>query len=365
VLFFPSAVASKRGELACAARLLGASHALQASSRGGRLLAVEQPWFDRIVDVVRTGLDAEAFSHAWREGGALNLEQALDQAAIAVRAGAAPVCTAVAGDRPHRVSSPPLPTPGAVPSAPAAELRVLALGPLEIFRGGELLGTDRWSYAKPRELLIYLLCRPEGATKEQIGQAIWPDATSSQVRNNLHVTLHYLRKALGSADWVLYGADAYRIDRERGVHFDLEIFETQAISILDEPDAPGDARLREVLSLYRGDFLASETFGGWCLEWRDQAASRYVALLWILAERRFTRQEYGAAKPLYRQLAAREELREDIQRRLMQCLARSGERAQALRHGERLVTLLRDELDAEPEPETAELCERLRRAESV
>jgi DNA-binding SARP family transcriptional activator len=40
-------------------------------------------------------------------------------------------------------------------------------------------------------------------------------------------------------------------------------------------------------------------------------------------------------------------------------------RARALRHAEQLVQLLRDELDAEPEPETAELCERLRRAESI
>jgi predicted ATPase/DNA-binding SARP family transcriptional activator len=365
VLLVAAAVAAHRGELLCAARLLSTCDALQTSSRGGRLLPVEQPYYDRLRETLRLRLDADALSLAWREGSSMRLGHALHEAATAVRAAAVPHEMAVAIE-PMRSANSPAPVTAVSPQpGQRAELRVRALGPLEIFRGDELLGTERWSYAKPRELLLYLLCNPAGATKEQIGRAIWPEATASQVRNNLHVTLHYVRKALGSADWIVYGEDQYRLDRERGLEFDLESFGKESAAILTDPDAAADPRLREALSVYRGDFLSGEVFGAWHLDWRDRALGQYVALLSLLAERLFARQEYREAKQLYRQIIAREELREDMQRRLMQCLARSGERAQALRQGERLRTLLREELCAEPEPETAELCERLRRAESV
>jgi DNA-binding SARP family transcriptional activator len=49
----------------------------------------------------------------------------------------------------------------------------------------------------------------------------------------------------------------------------------------------------------------------------------------------------------------------------MLCLARSGDRAEALRQYERLRGALRRDLDAEPESETTALFDRLRRAERV
>jgi two-component SAPR family response regulator len=185
------------------------------------------------------------------------------------------------------------------------------------------------------------------------------------VRNDLHVTLHYVRKALGSGDWIVFAEDRYRLARERHVEFDLRTFEARTAGILAHPETADDAQLREVLALYGGDSLADELFGAWHMEWRERALQAYVRLMTLLAERCFARQEFIEAKELYQRIASREELREDIHRSLMPCLARLGERVQALRHGERLISLLREEMDAEPEPETAELCERLRRAERV
>jgi predicted ATPase/DNA-binding SARP family transcriptional activator len=365
------AVALHRIDPVRAVRLLAASAALQSSSRGGRLLPVEQPHFQRIVQAVRGVLEEATFAEAWRAGGLLGLEDALEEA----DAGLAQAGNGnVAADSAARTPVPAAPRKTFSPSADAAisresiapaELCVRALGPLQISRGGELLGTERWSYAKPRELLLYLLCNRSGATKEQIGQAIWPEATPSQVRNNLHVSLHYVRKVLGSSDWIVYAEDRYRVDPGRTIAFDLEAFESEAGAILDDLAAVNDDRLRGTLSNYRGDFLGAELFGVWHYEWRDRALSRYVALLAILAERCFHRQDYGEAMRLYQQLITREELREDFHRGFMQCLARTGARARALRHAEQLVQLLREEMDAEPEPETAEFCERLRRAESI
>jgi predicted ATPase/DNA-binding SARP family transcriptional activator len=365
------AVALHRSDPVRAARLLAASAALQSSSRGGRLLPVEQPHFQRIVQAVRGVLDEATFADAWRVGGLLGLEESLEEADAGFsrtgtgNAAAASSALAAAPAAPRPAFSPPAVTAAPATTTAPAELSVRALGPLEISRGGELLGTERWSYAKPRELLLYLLCNRSGATKEQIGQAIWPEATPSQVRNNLHVSLHYVRKVLGSSDWIVYAEERYCVDPGRTIDFDLEVFEREAGAILGDVAAAADDRLRGALSKYRGDFLGAELFGVWHYEWRDRALSRYVALLALLAERCLDRQDYGEATRLYQQLIAREELREDFHRGFMQCLARTGARARALRHAEQLVQLLRDELDAEPEPETAELCERLRRAESI
>ena len=49
----------------------------------------------------------------------------------------------------------------------------------------------------------------------------------------------------------------------------------------------------------------------------------------------------------------------------MLCYARTAQRDRALRQFERLVEVLRDELDAEPEHQSVTLAERIRRAEVV
>jgi predicted ATPase/DNA-binding SARP family transcriptional activator len=385
VLLVPAAVAARRGHPERAARLLGACDALR-SARGGRLLAVEQPYFDVIVDEVRGALSEDDFLRARREGSALDLAAALDEAESVLAAvaavpaqGPAPDSAGAPAIRVSSVFADPVTGPDSAAvvgtgSAPrgsagsgsgAAALCVRALGPLEVLRGDELLGSEHWSYAKPRELLVFLLCHPQGATKEQIGRAIWPGSTAAQVRNNLHVTLHFVRKALGGSDWIVYAEERYRLDRTRGVEFDLEAFQAGADHVLERRDDVADATILAALDLYRGDFLEAELFGGWHLELRDRARGRYVELAALLAERRFAAGDHAAAAALYRRLVAGEELREDLYRRLMQCLARTGERAAALRHADRLATLLREELDAEPEPLTLELRERIRRGEAV
>ena len=91
---------------------------------------------------------------------------------------------------PHRLRPREMPVPQAE-SRP--RLRVLALGPLQVFVGDRLIESTAWGSARPRELLVYLLMHPEGRTKEQVGLAFWPEASASQLRNNFHVTLHRLR----------------------------------------------------------------------------------------------------------------------------------------------------------------------------
>jgi DNA-binding SARP family transcriptional activator len=254
---------------------------------------------------------------------------------------------------------------------------VRALGPLEVWRDGTLLSGDAWRYAKPRELLLFLLAHPEGRTREQVGLAFWADASAAQVKNNFHVTLHHLRRALGGAEWVVFDDDRYKVDASRGVWFDASTFEREVAAATKELKAArgrkgegaaaqlADAvrRLRAALALYRGDFLADESAGDWHLEMRDHLQRLHADGLRALGLSMEDAGDHQAAAVVYRRLVLAEELDEDACRRLMLALARSGARTEALRHYDRVAALLRADLDAEPEPETVALHERIRRGE--
>jgi DNA-binding SARP family transcriptional activator len=257
------------------------------------------------------------------------------------------------------------------PARTEPALRVLALGPLEVYRDGTRMPNDAWKYVKPRELLLYLLVHPEGRTREQIGLTFWPDASAAQVKNSFHVTLHHLRKALGRGELIAFDDDRYRVNWDLGVELDAAMFETEAraaMRALRAPRAGRDAddaiaRLRAAVARYRGDFLAEESAGDWHLETRDRLSRLHADALRALGERLEAAGAHAEAADVSRRALQADPLNEDAGRRLMRALARAGERGQALRQYERLVVLLRTELDAEPEPETTALYDRLRRAE--
>jgi DNA-binding SARP family transcriptional activator len=81
-----------------------------------------------------------------------------------------------------------------------------------------------------------------------------------QVRNNFHVTLHRVRRALGDADWVLADADRYRVSQARAVEFDAATFDAGARALLASlrVGTPLPPAADTVLSLYRGEFLEHE-----------------------------------------------------------------------------------------------------------
>jgi DNA-binding SARP family transcriptional activator len=194
--------------------------------------------------------------------------------------------------------------------------------------------------AKPRELLLYLLCHPQGRTREQAGLVFWPDASTAQVKNSFHVLLHRLRKSLGDAARVVLDDERYRVDPEPSVWFDAAVFEREVPAALQD-----------------------ETVGDWHLEIHDRLRRLYVDALSALADRWIGRGEHARAIPVLERLVVKENLSEDAHRRLMLALAKTGQRDRALRHYERLSALLREELDAAPEPETAVLLDSIRRGE--
>jgi predicted ATPase/DNA-binding SARP family transcriptional activator len=241
------------------------------------------------------------------------------------------------------------PAPAAV--EPRAKLRVNALGPLQVFVGGKLVDATAWGSARPRELLVYLLMHPEGRTKEQVGLAFWPEASAAQLRNNFHVTLHRLRRALGGAEWISLTNDRYRVDPALLEDFDVTTFEravAEARRALKRRQEGAATRLEEALSHFKGDLLDGEPVNDWHLEHRDRLQRTYVDALMELGSRHLEEDRPTKAADAFRRVLVRDELHEEAALALMRCHAAAGERAQALRVYRRLADKLQEELEAEP-----------------
>ena len=341
-----------------AARLLGAAEALRERV-GARPFPLDARRLVDLMPRLRSLTSPGELDDAWAEGRALSPEQLLDE--LAGPSSTPPLeagVRAVDGARPQEVAGPASDPPAGTATAP---LEVDALGGFHVRVDGADVDGDRWPYAKPRELLVYLLLHPGGRTREQVGEALWPEATPSNAKNSFHVTLHHLRKVLGHPEWIGVEGDRYRLRPDLPRRFDVVEFQEAADRARAEGTVPA---LRSAIDRYRGGLLEGESVGRWLEEHRDRLGRIHVALNLELAEA-LEETDPEEASDIYRSLAAREELDEEIHRRLMTSLARAGDRVGALRHYDRLVDLLDQVLQASPETETRQLYDRLRAGEAV
>jgi len=234
--------------------------------------------------------------------------------------------------------------------------------------GDKAIAATAWGSARPRELLIYLLIHPEGRTKEQVGLAFWPDASAAQLRNSFHVTLHRLRKALGTPEWITLVHDRYRVDPAVLEEFDVLAFErdvADARRALKRKEDGASAKLEQALARFRGDFLDGEPVGDWHLEHRDRLQRVFVDALMELGARFVAEDRHAKAADVYRRVLARDELHEEALLALMKAHAAMGERSQALRAYRRFADRMREELDAEPDDETTAFFEKLQQGVGV
>jgi non-specific serine/threonine protein kinase len=336
-------VAEAQGDFMRALQLFGATDALLTTT-GARMLADDRTGSDSNVAAIRTQLSAEVYAATWAAGQAMTLEQAIEYA----------LTESAQSDLTTR------------PTALVAEqagpaLRICAFGPGRVYLGEYGLTTSDWIYSKVRELLFYLLCFPS-RTKEQIGLALWPDASPAQLRSNLHNTLYHLRHILGRPEWIVFVHNHYTFNRQLPYWFDVEAFESHLAGARQlQVTAPAQAihALAEAVKLYRGDFLEELVTGDWPLVRRDALRRMYLEALLALGQLCFAEGRYAEATEAYRKSIAYDSYQEVAHRELMRCYVRQGERGQALRHYQSLLEWMRDELGSPPAPETTALYERL------
>jgi len=237
---------------------------------------------------------------------------------------------------------------------PGLEIRVL--GPLEVRVDGAPLVVDT---RKALAILALLAVEGRPFARDELAAMLWPESDDESARGALRRTLSVLRAALGGR-WV--GVDRSAVTLDRGVTWvDLIAIEVAVAS-------GGLGQLRSAAAAARGPFLAgfslrdSPDFDDWRAT-RAVAVERTVAdvLGRLSVEAEATGDLAGAIAAASR-LVDLDPLDEPARQRLMALLARTGDRAGAIRQYRAGVAILERELGVAPLAETTELYEAVRDA---
>ena len=216
-----------------------------------------------------------------------------------------------------------------------------------------------WGYAKPRELLFLLVASPP-MTKDQLGEALWPDLSGQRLGNALHTALRALRHALGDPGWIVYSDGRYRFSTDQEHECDLETFEQAlAAARAARPAAAALPHLQRAVTAYRGDFLAGLAVGEWAQGRRDELARIFESALLTVGRLHAAAGRYQPAAAAFRRAIAHEPLNETAHRELMNSWAHLGETARAVQHYRELAELLQEQVGVPPAAETTALYRRL------
>jgi class 3 adenylate cyclase len=206
-------------------------------------------------------------------------------------------------------------------------------------------------------LLAYLACTaPRPQSREKLAALLWGSHFDAQAKQNLRQALFRLRKVLGhdalesDGEVVSLNAAAVLCDVSR---FEVLVREGSRDSLVAAAD------------LYRGRLIDDVTVGeeGWT-EWltgeRERLLDLALGAMVKLGEQELAAGRAEHALKVGQRAIALNNMREDAHRLIVQALAGTGRKAEALRHYQDLVTLLKHELNAEPDAATKSLAAGLR-----
>ena len=233
-------------------------------------------------------------------------------------------------------------------------LQIRLLGPLEVTVAGRPVVVDT-----RKALAIVALVAAEGRpfARDELAAMFWPDADDEAARGALRRTLSALRAAVAD--------EGLRIERSRillepGTAWD-DLAELERLA-----SSRVAADLEAAAALARGPFLAgfalrdSPAFDDWQAACATRVERTLGQLLDRLADARLDGGDSDGAIDAGRRRVDLDPLDEGGQRRLIELLARSGDRAGAIRQYRVLVALFDRELGVPPLRETTELYDAIR-----
>jgi TolB-like protein/DNA-binding SARP family transcriptional activator/Flp pilus assembly protein TadD len=210
---------------------------------------------------------------------------------------------------------------------------------------------------KAQALLAFLALsagRPQARAK--LTSLLWSNRGEAQARSSLRQSLSELRKALPDLDRPLFTAG--RDD----VHLDPDIVVVDAVTLVRLVDEGTAEALAEAGELYRGDLLDGlDVRDAEFEEWRSAEGERLRARVLEALGRLLSQQTGDDAITTARRSLALDPLDEATHRALMRLYAAAGDRSLAVKQYEACRQLLGGELGLEPEAETKELFEDIRR----
>lgn len=245
---------------------------------------------------------------------------------------------AVATTTPTAVAVDDTPRDREPPTRPEPAVSISLLGPLRIE------GTNRPpKRTKTREMIAYLVLHPNGASRDEISEAIWPGGDPQKTKPRLWEAASDARAALGDV-WIAEN-ERYRLDRAQ---LKIDVDELDQLLGKDESDLQA---LDAALALWRGEPLEGADY-----IWADGEIHRLHATLIGLLERagnlRLQRGDARGALELAERAIALDQFHEPSWRLALQADHALGLRESITRRYEALTAALDHELGLQPSRET-------------
>jgi ATP/maltotriose-dependent transcriptional regulator MalT/DNA-binding SARP family transcriptional activator len=247
------------------------------------------------------------------------------------------------------------------PRGPTTEwpraLRITVLGSLTITQNGIASEPTQRATRKPLELLKAIIAF--GAREVEaamLAEQLWPDAEGDAAQKSLEITLHRLRKQLGSERAVTLRQGKISMDLQE-CWIDLSAFEhiaEQTAAALQSGAQASELRSLAVaaLELYRGDLLPHDNDLAWLGGPRRRVRNRFLQLVMNLGKALEGAGSFDDAIALYCRGIEVDAQAEQIYQRLMTCYQQTGRAAEAEAAYQRCIVGLATGAQRRPSPET-------------
>jgi LuxR family maltose regulon positive regulatory protein len=268
------------------------------------------------------------------------------------------------------------------PSGPACAdwpwpVRIATLGGFELAVNGKPVSSPGKAQKKPLELLKLLTClggREVG--EDRLADELWPDAPGDLGHKSFEITLHRLRRLLGTDAAVTLREGKLSLNPR---HCWLDTWELErrireaddawrALELLRPQSRPAGIRqitaralesTEKALGLYRGHFLPADTAQPWTVSCRERFRSQFLRLVLRLGSYLEKSGQPQKAAECFEKGLEIDDLAEELYQRLMLCLQRLSQEAAGLAVYDRCRAALEAALHLPPSSKTEAICRSL------
>lgn len=194
--------------------------------------------------------------------------------------------------------------------------------------------------------LVAFLALHSPAGRAEVAGSLWPEVDDARALGSLRTSVWQVHRCCGG----LFVADGDRLRLSERVHVDTIDFEERAHRILRKPQ---DLSLTE-LTCERQELLPG-WYDDWVLFERERSRQLQLYALEAAGEELLFRHKPGPALCAALDAVRVEPLRESAHRLVIRIHISEGNTCEAIRHHQRYVRLLRDELGVSPTEQLEEL----------
>lgn len=234
------------------------------------------------------------------------------------------------------------------------KLTIRALGRSQIKISGKHVTSGDLKTQTARDLFFFILAHPEGVTKEEIGEAFWPDADEDTIKLRFKNSIYRLRRAIGT-DTITFEDNYYRFNRALDYDYDVDTFLSELeIARNSQDSAEMIDHYRTALASYHGRFLP-KIDQEWAIAEREKHHLSFMAAAHELGNLYMRAGKYSQALAIANRALEEDNYNEVFHRSAMVAYSALEDRPAVVRQFEKCRRILKNELNIDPSPQTISL----------